>query len=70
MKPLLGKIVLVLVSLLPATCHYHVSGPLLWKHTSSSAFDLWIGLWILSILSIIAGFTVAFERSKKTGHES
>lgn len=65
MKLLLGKIVLVLFTLLPAACHYTVSGPLLWKHTSSSAFNLWLGLWIISIFSIVAGLIVAFDRSKK-----
>lgn len=65
MKLLLSKIVLVLFSLLPAACHYHVSGPLLWKHTSSSAFDLWLGLWIFSVLIIVAGLAVAFERPRK-----
>jgi hypothetical protein len=70
MKLLLGKIVLVLFSLLPAACHYHVSGPLLWKHTSSSAFDLWLGLWIFSVLTIVAGLVVAFERPRRDRHES
>lgn len=39
----------MLPAFIPAGCHYAVTGPALWAHNSSSAFDAWVGLWIVAL---------------------
>lgn len=36
-------------ALLPAGCHYAWTGPALWAHNSSAAFDAWLFLCLVSI---------------------
>lgn len=48
------KIFIVILSLLPGACHYMYTSPLLWKHTSSAAFDVWIAFWIIDIFIALA----------------
>lgn len=46
------KTVLLALSCLPATCHYEFTGPALWSHNSSAAFDAWLFLWLMSLGAI------------------
>jgi hypothetical protein len=46
------KAVILALSLLPASCHYLFTGPALWSHNSSAAFDAWMFLWLMSLTAI------------------
>jgi hypothetical protein len=52
------------IGLIPASCHYTVTGPRLWRHTSSAAFDAWVGLWIFAIIFLALCWAEAFKRKK------
>jgi len=49
MKAQLLRFALLTLSLLPGACHFTVTGPLLWQHSSSAAFDTWVGLWVFAV---------------------
>lgn len=53
MKKIIFKGVLFLLFLLPAACHYEFTGPALWSHNSSAAFDAWLFLWAMAIAAPI-----------------
>lgn len=53
-KDWLGRAIILAVGLVPASCHYEITGPLLWAHQSSYAFEAWLVMWIIS-LAIAAG---------------
>lgn len=44
----LARWLIVPVSMLPGACHYELTGPALWSHNSSAAFDVWVFFWIVS----------------------
>lgn len=44
------KCLLFVLALLPSACHYTITGPALWSHNSSAAFDAWLFLWALAIV--------------------
>lgn len=46
------KAVLLAVSCLPTACHYGLTGPALWSHNSSAAFDAWLFLWLMCFTAI------------------
>lgn len=50
----IGRAIIVTLGLVPVSCHYEITGPALWNHHSSYAFEAWLVMWIGSIL-IAAG---------------
>lgn len=55
----LFKAGLLVFSLLPASCHYTLTGPALWSHNSSAAFDLWAFLWLMNLAAMGAAIWFA-----------
>ena len=55
------KLLLASLSLLPVTCHYKFTAPLLWAHSSSQAFNTWVGLWIIVIGFVVWSFAQAMK---------
>lgn len=40
---------LMLLSFVPIVTHCAWSGPALWSHNSSAAFEMWLLIWVLAI---------------------
>jgi hypothetical protein len=54
------------VATLPGACHYKFTGPALWAHNSSAAFDVWVGIWIICIgIVAYATFIACIESCRK-----
>lgn len=43
------RAILFVFALAPGAVHWFWTGPALWSHNSSSAFDVWLFLWAVSI---------------------
>jgi hypothetical protein len=52
------RVVAFLTGLLPVSCHYTVTAPLLWAHNISAAFDAWLALWVFCVMFL--GFCCAY----------
>ena len=44
-----SRTIILFFGLAPASCHYKITGPALWNHSSSYAFEAWLVMWIISI---------------------
>lgn len=44
-----ARVIILFLGLVPVSCHYEVTAPLLWGHGSSYAFEAWLIGWIASI---------------------
>lgn len=44
------RILLVFAALIPGVLHYLYTGPALWSHNSSAAFNAWLCLWVVAIV--------------------
>lgn len=44
------RIIAFFTGLVPVSCHVTVTGPLLWAHNSSTAFEVWVGFWICGLI--------------------
>ncbi len=62
MKPL-KRLAVVSLSLLPSACHYFITGPALWSHNSSAAFEMWLLLWLICIVSVCFAVFAPEQRS-------
>lgn len=56
---------LVPLSIFPGACHFKVTGPALWGHNSSAAFDAWVGLWVLSMAAFVWAIVWALVGQKE-----
>lgn len=66
-KAFLKFVMVLMASILPAYCHYKVTGPLLWSHHSSEAFRWWVVLWAIDIGVFALTFAVLYStRDKKS----
>lgn len=57
----LKKLAVMILGAFPLWLHGCVTGPALWSHNSSAAFDAWVFLWVVSI----GGFIYACLYSPK-----
>lgn len=57
------RLAIVLLSLLPGACHFKWSGPFLYSHNSSSAFDLWAVMWLGCIFIVAFALCVDLKPS-------
>lgn len=48
------RFILFVLALVPGAIHFLWTGPALWSHNSSSAFDLWLLMWFIAIACPIA----------------
>lgn len=53
------KAMVLMLGCLPGAFHYHFTGPALWSHQSSAAFDLWIFLWFAAIVAFLLALCYA-----------
>jgi hypothetical protein len=54
----------MVVALIPGACHLTLTGPILWTHNSSRAFDTWVSFWIIDIMLVCAAFVSVMFLSK------
>jgi hypothetical protein len=59
------RVIAFFTGLLPVSCHYTVTSPRLWGHTSSAAFELWLGLWVFGIIFLCMCWATAFTAKDK-----
>jgi hypothetical protein len=55
-KDLIVRSIIVVLGLAPVSCHYAVTGPALWAHQTSYAFEAWLLMWIGGIF--LAGLSL------------
>lgn len=61
----LKRILAVALALAVTSCHAFITGPALWSHNSSSAFDAFIGLWVVNIIGLVWACIVPLESQRK-----
>jgi hypothetical protein len=44
------KLLILVLAVLPGACHYNFTGPALWSHQSSYAFETWALMWTACIV--------------------
>lgn len=57
----LKRLLIILLSFLPAACHVKFTGPLLWGHHTSAAFDAMVGIGLLDAMLIVWIVLVTWE---------
>lgn len=53
---------IILASLVPVACHSVFTGPMLWAHQSSAAFNWFVSLWLLAVALPIAAIMSTAKR--------
>lgn len=61
MKGRLKRIAGAALCFLPAAIHAKWTGPALWAHSSSSAFDAMVGLWMLAVALAFYGLILIWS---------
>lgn len=52
------RLAVVALSLLPGACHFTWSGPFLYSHHSSAAFEIWALMWTGCIVLVVGAMCV------------
>mgnify|MGYP001591249036 CR=1 FL=1 len=56
-----GRIIILAIGLAPASCHYEITGPLLWAHQIGYAFEAWLVMWIIGIAFAIGAIWLCLQ---------
>jgi hypothetical protein len=59
------RALLILLPILTTSCHYAVTSPRLWAHSSSAAFDAWMFLWVVNIGAIVWAVIIVFQDAER-----